>query len=87
MPGRTLEHSWNAFAGWLALLAGDPGANAMAIRFEEVGVAMPLLNYTTKIPAQQTAAEIETILAGASVPAAPGVGGDGAVWRWSGRGG
>ena len=29
---------------------------------EEVNVAMPLLNYSTKIPAEQTAAEIMSIL-------------------------
>ena len=32
------------------------------ILYEEVSVAMPLLNYTTKIPAEQTAAEIMSIL-------------------------
>ena len=30
--------------------------------YEEVSVAVPLLNYTTKIPAEQTAAEIMSIL-------------------------
>ena len=30
--------------------------------YGEVSVAMPLLNYTTKIPAEQTAAEIMSIL-------------------------
>ena len=34
----------------------------MAILHEEISVAMPLLNYTTKIPAEQTAAEIVSIL-------------------------
>ena len=34
----------------------------MAIRFEEISVTVPLLNYTTKIPAEQTAAEIISIL-------------------------
>ena len=34
----------------------------MDILYGEVSVAMPLLNYTTKIPAEQTAAEIMSIL-------------------------
>ena len=34
----------------------------MATRFEENSTTMPLLNYTTKIPAEQTAAEIMSIL-------------------------
>ena len=34
----------------------------MAIRFEENSITLPLLNYTTKIPAEQTAAEIMSIL-------------------------
>ena len=39
----------------------QPGAIMVDILFEEVSVAMPLLNYTTKIPAEQTAAEIMSI--------------------------
>ena len=38
------------------------GAIMMNIRFGEYSVAMPLLNNTTKIPAEQTAAEIMYIL-------------------------
>ena len=38
------------------------GAIMMNIRFGEYSVDMPLLNYTTKIPAEQTAAEIMSIL-------------------------
>ena len=38
------------------------GAIMMNIRFEGSSVAMPLLNYTTKIPAEQTAAEIMSVL-------------------------
>ena len=34
----------------------------MATWFEENGTTMPLLNYTTKIPAEQTASEIMSIL-------------------------
>ena len=34
----------------------------ITILHEEVSVAVPLLNYTTKIPAEQTAAEIMSIL-------------------------
>ena len=34
----------------------------MNILYEEVSVEMPLLNYTTKIPAEQTAAEIMSVL-------------------------
>ena len=34
----------------------------MNIRFEESSVTVPLLNYTTKIPVEQTAAEIMSIL-------------------------
>ena len=41
---------------------GRDGAIMMNIRFEENSVAMPLLNYTTKIPAEQTAAEIMSVL-------------------------
>ena len=42
---------------------GDrPGAIMLDILFEENSTAMPLLNYTTKIPAEQTAAEIMSIL-------------------------
>ena len=42
---------------------GDrPGAIMVDTLYEEVSVAMPLLNYTTKIPAEQTAAEIMSIL-------------------------
>ena len=39
-----------------------PGAIMVDTLYEEVSVAMPLLNYTTKIPAEQTAAEIMSIL-------------------------
>ena len=41
---------------------GRHGAIMVDILYEEVSVAMPLLNYTTKIPAEQTAAEIMSIL-------------------------
>ena len=42
---------------------GDrPGAIMVDTLYEEVSVAMPLLNYTTKILAEQTAAEIMSIL-------------------------
>ena len=34
----------------------------MNIRFREISITMPILNYTTKIPAEQTAAEIMSIL-------------------------
>ena len=34
----------------------------ITIRFEGSSVTVPLLNYTTKIPAEQTAAEIMSIL-------------------------
>ena len=34
----------------------------MDILFEENSITVPLLNYTTKIPAEQTAAEIMSIL-------------------------
>ena len=45
-----------------ALWPQSSGAMMMAIRFEEISVTVPLLNYTTKIPAEQTAAEIISIL-------------------------
>ena len=44
-------------------MGGDqPGAIMLHILYGEISVAMPLLNYTTKIPAEQTAAEIMSIL-------------------------
>ena len=45
-----------------ALWPGSAGAIMLDILHEEVSVAMPLLNYTTKIPAELTAAEIMSIL-------------------------
>ena len=49
---------------WLAKSQGGdhPSAIMLGILYEEVSVAVPLLNYTTKIPAEQTAAEIMSIL-------------------------
>ena len=51
----------NSWVVWIR--SCDQGSAIMAdILFEEVSVAMPLLNYTTKIPAEQTAAEIMSVL-------------------------
>ena len=40
----------------------QPDAIMLHILYGEISVAMPLLNYTTKTPAKQTAAEIMSIL-------------------------
>ena len=54
-------------SGWSGNRIGDqpgaiPGAIMADILYGEGSVAVPLLNYTTKIPAEQTAAEIMSIL-------------------------
>ena len=63
----TLRSGTELFGSVEQLADQDPrgdrhGAMMVAIRFEGSGVTVPLLNYTTKIPAEQTAAEIMSVL-------------------------
>ena len=63
----TPEPGGELFASFEQLAGQNPkgrlaGAIMVDMLYEEVSVVMPLLNYTTKIPAEQTAAEIMSIL-------------------------
>ena len=53
---------WNALTGWARPQVRGFQSYHETICVEEVNLARPLLNYTTKIPANQTASEIMSIL-------------------------